>query len=125
MQDANHTLAHVHVCAPAQAKGCWAARYNTGLLIELTPKALLFYKQKAACTMAGVAQGSAELHVRLYLALFLTQFLEHLWLLLQVSQQQRQCRGTGVMSSKQQIEGNILHTEQDLMSVLPCVYISE
>ena len=26
------------------------------------------------------------------------------------------------MSSKQQIEGNILHTKQDLMSVLPLVY---
>ncbi len=79
------------------------------------------YKQKAACTVAGVAQGSAEVHVEFYLALFLAQFSEHLWLLLQVSQQQRQCRGTGVMSSKQQIEGNVLHTKQVLISVLPYV----
>ena len=30
----------------------------------------------------GAAHGLAELHVRLYLALLLAQFLKHLWLLL-------------------------------------------
>ena len=72
--------------------------------------------------MAGAAQGSADSYVRLYLALLLAQFFKHLWLLLQVSQQQRECRGTGVVSSKQQIEGNILHREQDLLPALPYVY---
>ena len=74
-QDANHTSAHVPICVPVQAKGCWAARYNTGLLIKLTPKGVvlsfLFYKQKAACTMAGVAQDSVQLSVKFYLALLL------------------------------------------------------
>ena len=64
--------------------------------------------------MAGVAQDSVEVSVKFYLALFLAQFLKHLWFLFQVAQQQRQCRGTGVMSSKQQIKGDILHREQEL-----------
>jgi len=95
--DAHHTIAHAHICAPVQAKGCM---HNGG----------------------GGAPSSAESHVRFYLALFLAQFSKHLWLLLQISQQQRQCGGTGVMSSKQQIEGNILHTEQELISALPSVH---
>jgi len=55
--DAHHTIAHAHICAPVQAKGCM---HN-----------------------GGGAQSSAESNVRFYLALFLAQFSKHLWLLLQ------------------------------------------